>query len=254
MNTRNIHARALQHVLGEDQKAIFTSVLLLLTLGITINGSYELLRLCVPAYLTPLPFLFLFGYVYWQYRNTFQKLTEPPRTIKHLVLFLSPSDPRKELPEVTQFIQELPSALDFNTALTKLDQSSWKMPLVAINHHHHHDLKQVLVIPSADQKGKPNGTYRELENFKKILQLLFPNLKIEGIDSANGVNFESPGQLLGVLEEMYKRLNLPDPRELVIDFTGGQKPTSMAGVHFAEEIGCHFQYVSTLDNNEVIIW
>jgi len=127
---------------------------------------------------------------------------------------------------------------------------------VAINKHC--DLEQVIVIPSADPKGKDNGTYRELNDFKTILKALRPTLKITGVheilkEYSSGVDFEDLEQLSRVLKGIYQTLNLPDPKELLIDITGGQKTNTVAGILFRQAEGedCQYQYVST-HNKEVI--
>jgi hypothetical protein len=81
------------------------------------------------------------------------------------------------------------------------------MPLVAINKHH--DLEQVIVIPSADPKGRNNGTYRELNDFKALLKALRPTLQITGLqeilkESSSGVDFEDREQLSRVLRGCFK--------------------------------------------------
>jgi hypothetical protein len=266
MNTRNQDAlHALQHVLGKDKKAIFMSLVLIFTLGLANNALYEILKgwplLMDSPSLIIIPFLGLFWHAYRQYNDAVQQWKEVRPKI--LVMFLSLSN-RHLLTsaEDKQFLQHLidgTQVADMKTALEKLDPIPWVMPLVAIDKHQ--DLKQVIIIPSADPKdpkSKNKGTYRELNDFKALLKALRPRLKITGVheilkEYSNGVDFEDLEQLSRVLKGIYQTLNLPDPKELLIDITGGQKTNTVAGIIFRQAEGedCQYQYVST-HNKEVI--
>jgi len=260
MNTRNQDAlHALQHVLGKDKKAILMSLVLIFTLGLANNALYEILKglplLGDSLSLIIIPFLLLFWHAYRQYNDAVQqwKVVQP----KILVMFLSPANQKNlKTEEDKQQLIDGTQVADMNTALEKLDPIPWAMPLVAIDKHQ--NLEQVIVIPSADPKGTDNGTYRKLNDFKALLKALRPTLKITGVheilkEYSSGVDFEDLGQLSRVLKGIYQTLNLPDPKELLIDITGGQKTNTVACILFRQAEGedCQYQYVST-HNKEVI--
>ncbi|MGB9618949.1 MAG: hypothetical protein ACPL7K_00895 [Armatimonadota bacterium] len=176
---------------------------------------------------------------------------DKPATCKVLILFLSPVG--KDI-QIANDIAERKLRADIHQlADRQLFNGSWRMPLEAIAYHLNR-LEKVIVVPSADSPGKTDGTFRELDLFRRTVAAMCANppevisAHELGADGENGVDFETAAALVGVLERVYDSLRQQYPfYEVLIDITGGQKVPTVAGATVALDVGRRIQYVSLRD-------
>jgi hypothetical protein len=180
---------------------------------------------------------------------------ENPASTKALVLFLSP--PGQDTERIAAMSRDagVRGRIE-DLSLREQFKSSWRMPLEAIAHHRSR-LRWVVVIPSRDGDLRQDGTWRSLEDFRKLVTALAekPNLQIRSLAEltskelwAEGVDFEDAQMLVDSIDATYSALNAAgiEDSEIMVDVTGGQKPTSIAGAAVAlEKRRRKFQYVST---------
>lgn len=113
-----------------------------------------------------------------------------------------------------------------------------------------------LLIPSKDSPASTDGTWRCVPDFQNLVRSLCDRQKpkiftLVGLTANqrwdNGVDFENAQELVDSIGETYLALNevhLGDD-EIMVDVTGGQKPSSIAGAAVSlERGGRRFQYVS----------
>ena len=127
------------------------------------------------------------------------------------------------------------------------------MPLEAIAYHLPR-LKTIVVLPSSDGPGKKDGTWRDFSAFQSLVLHLTsgseqPVVSGPPVAWPNGLDFESPKNLVTALNRVYDELhrNKTEDRDIMTDITGGQKVPGVAGAVAA--LGAHrrIQYVSTRD-------
>ena len=176
-----------------------------------------------------------------------------PCKVKGLILFLSPCKDKEKF--IDMILQE-----EYKHNLLNLDedskkelffQNSWRMPFEAIAYHLS-TLEYIVIIPSTK-------TYCLISDFKTVLRHLLPeqynqlavksNGKFDKKDFPTGVDFEDMEASVEVIHEAYQFLLNQKIRntEILIDITGGQKTTTIAGAAIALDAGRQFQYVSTQD-------
>jgi hypothetical protein len=211
--------------------------------------------------------------VYLLYRQ--RKKLLPPRTRYfrneeaerrgHLVLFLSSI--RKELvdnggiPDWLELSGEIESDI---AGIERLKAGKpnwpWEMPIRAIRHHLEAPLKTVTLLCSNEsirQAGLFLGVCARYESFGGIeFNLLagrngqvvyLPRVSPELDCSAGGFDFESFDELtraVWFLLKEFKDRGYPD-HEIMIDITGGQKPTSIVGAAVTFNRAVKAQYVQT---------
>lgn len=257
----------LQHLFGSPRGA-FLAVLVLLTLGWTINGGYDTLKSYFlspnplwwqPTLLGIVPFSMVLAVAIWEFlrirRQVHPKIERHDKhdPVQVILLFLSiPTQDRKDdINSIDQIIKN--HALTSQEALKQLDKHSWVMPLKGLEPHQSR-LNKVIVISSKDSPGKDNGTYRHLDLFRKLVQKCFgetiPVIGLEGFDPelAKGIDFEEEtSKLVDVIEKIYQSLATEKyaTRDILIDITSGQKTSSIIGAAVSLADGRLFQYVST---------
>lgn len=170
-----------------------------------------------------------------------------------LILFLSKLQPGG-LASVKTFIDSVTSA-EFSDKTYRKEHltNSWLMPIEAIAHHRS-ALQFVLVVTSPESVG-------QFDEFVRLVNLQAgaepQPLEILGPKDVSGpklapVHFENVDGLVKVIEGCFTWLCNEKglkKRDIVIDVTGGQKPTTVAGAVVALADGRQFQYVSTEDQS-----
>jgi len=196
--------------------------------------------------------------------------SKPPK-VKSLILCLSPCGNKDQQLVKDICDQKIPATINDSGFLARF-QGAWRMPLEAIAYHQER-LEQLILIPSADQsrQGGPTfpGTYREVDCFRELVHKLWPRgadqpPQVRNIsqcisrqmpdsdpprDYALGVDFEDVAALVNAIEDAYSALlsqKIPS-YEILVDVTGGQKPSTVAGATVALADGRRFQYVSMHD-------
>ena len=184
----------------------------------------------------------------------------------HLILFLSNMDPRLEssdyLPSWLELSSDLDKDLQKMEELKKDDPGKrwlWEMPLRGIRAHlprletvtlvcSHQSLRQAPYFLSLCQK------YRDLENINFHLSmehqgrpvwLPFKNdLQLESFQGLSFESFDDLSEALGYILARLRQDKVPES-EVMIDFTGGKKVTSVvaAAMTFGRQIKA--QYVDT---------
>jgi len=115
----------------------------------------------------------------------------------------------------------------------------WKMCQLGMEKHRSR-LRKVWVIPSPDSSV-------QFPLFVELFTQLFPGVEFIQADGDAGVDFENMTSMISAIEDILH--NLPhnmDESDVIIDITGGQKTSSVAGalVTLADS-GRRFQYVQT---------
>ncbi|MDX9859209.1 MAG: hypothetical protein RBT76_15600 [candidate division Zixibacteria bacterium] len=139
-------------------------------------------------------------------------------------------------------------------------QFPWEMPLRAIAHNLG-ELKSITIICSRDSASQAKDFVKLLDGFDEIrsdgvaitllgidgLSLEMIDARSDRVDSLGGLNFEGFNKLAEAIGFYLRKLSADGVRErdIVIDITGGQKPTSVvaAAVTFNRKVRC--QYVQT---------
>lgn len=210
-------------------------------------------------------------------RTRYLKGKTDPRPHKHLMLFLS------TLNQAHQYTQGVPAGLsltdDFEkdlqdiVRLKKLPQESritwsWEMPLRALWHHRKADvLETATIVCSEESITQVNDFLSICRNYKKLqgvnyYLLLKEKRKTEWrpagdetVSEENGWDFESFDELSEALWVFLKKaVNKKQYREndIIIDFTGGKKVTSVVAAMLSFNRKIKAQYVRTDGNNEVV--
>ncbi|MBM9520420.1 hypothetical protein JWG39_11410 [Desulforhopalus vacuolatus] len=222
-------------------------------------------------------FFITFGYLYWMRRYIFYPQTKflftekNPEKRKNLILFLSniymsPENEKKE-----SFI---PAGLSLSGDMLTEDLKriekhkqqtkpwSWQMPLIGLKHHLP-GLKSVTIVCSHE-------SLKQMSAFVKILKLYkeLENVEIyilgtkEGIvcrdkysvdNHLGGFNFEGFDELSAGMRaciDLMKKDNVKE-KDMMIDFTGGNKVTSVVAATITFNRPIKAQYVSTTNMNVV---
>lgn len=185
---------------------------------------------------------------------------------EHLVLFLS------NLPAGLEASKGIPKWLslsqDINKDLTsikdlKQDNESlrwtWEMPLRAI-HHHVNTLRTLTLICSKESISQVNFfveicTQYRIKTLEKIFLLaqkdgrpvLVDSFSINNLSALHGFDFQSFDELsqaIWYFIRVFKKKGYPE-HQIMIDITGGQKPTSIVGASMTFNRAIKAQYVST---------
>jgi hypothetical protein len=264
--------RTLQHLLGTGRWwSLVLAVLFLVMLGWFTDSLFEWLtdaglwlkgrppddwapyhRLLAVAI-----FVGYVGLLLWLARKARVRLRarvrqdDEPAQARGLVLFLSPLTAH----EATAVQRELDSGLPGLEAFReRFGRCSWRMPIEAFAYHRRR-LRHVLVLASSDRPPE-SGSVGQLSLFRDLARTIFPSadLRVESLEVcdaryAGGVDFEDMGALSEAVDDAYEYLLRQGLRamEVLIDVTGGQKPTAVAGAAVALAEGRCLQYVSTRD-------
>lgn len=228
-------------------------------------------------------FFMFMVWVLYRKRGTFF----PPRTRllknedaekrKHLFLFLSFITPETEktngIPDnLTLLFSSLGEDLNIIKKRKEIDIFWWKweMPFRAI-YHHLGILESVTIICSKESLGQVHlflnicKKYTELERVNFLLltlkkkypevvdmQLLSPGniFHSQDVSRFEGLDFENFDQLTDALLYLIRKFKHAE-KEIMIDITGGQKPTSIVGASVTFNQKIKAQYVQTGSENKV---
>lgn len=250
----------LKSFLGSGKlKTIAIMVFFMLSFGWFTNASYTLimdldnfLQNLLPnlALLLVFPLLLIILVFYAKYYASSTRVDvipdDKPAKTRALILFLSHAP--------IDFIENLSPQHKHQFESIELkkifpQRHSWQMPFEAIRYHLER-LEYVVIIPSLE-------TAEFVEKFKELACYLLPTdkpLKIVGyhtldMDFPKGVDFENIEDLVKATHTAYDYLRKQrvSNRDILIDITGGQKTTTVAGAAVALDAGRLFQYVSTRD-------
>lgn len=172
-----------------------------------------------------------------------EKETPPPKKV--LAIFLSTLS--KEQDDVKSKLINLPihsseTVADFHEKIKEafknmaLGNVSWEMPLLAINHHYP-KLEHLYVITSP----KSDVLY---SNFESAVKRMFPNL--QNIHPIRAIDFEDVRVTFDAIEGIF-RSGKHDTKNILVDITSGQKPSSVAAAISTLARDRKFQYVGTND-------
>lgn len=196
---------------------------------------------------------------------------------KHLFLFISSITPETEktngIPDnLTLSFNSLGKDLDIIKKQKQIDQKWWKweMPLRAI-YHHLGILDSVTIICSKESLGQAHlflnicKKYTQLEEINFLLLTLKKGrpevvdtkllshenvFQARDISEFEGLDFENFDQLTDALLCLISKFKHAE-NDIMIDITGGQKPTSIVGASVTFNQKIKAQYVQTGGENKV---
>jgi hypothetical protein len=206
-------------------------------------------------------------------RTRYLKDKKNPAPSKHLVFFLSNLNPNKNynngVPEKLILTNDLEKDLKKMMCLKKPPQKikwNWEMPLRALWYHAKEDVLETATIVCSKESIKEVDDFlnicKQYDKLKKIEYYLLLKQKRPEIVPVNGItetktggwDFESFDQLSEALWYFLKKfINKKRlEKDIIIDFTGGQKVTSVvaAAISFNRKIKA--QYVQTGGNCDVM--
>lgn len=198
---------------------------------------------------------------------------------KHLVLFLSTIHPdlvkTNGIPDKLHLLCQNISDDLASIKKKRIEEEiwwNWEMPLRAINHHLE-IIESITICCSGQSLLHVHfflnicGRYRQLEKVKFVLLVLQNNrprlvdtsdlvmdnrdFRQENFVKYTGCDFESFDELTRALLFLIARNKIFE-KEIMIDITGGQKPTSIVGASVTFNQKIKAQYVQTGGNNEVL--
>jgi hypothetical protein len=177
----------------------------------------------------------------WRPGQQAASVYKTPQKTQALIVFLSPPIRDEELVES---ILSGEKKLDLNLQQDRERfRGPWRMIIEAVNYHLP-ELVHLVIIPSTE-------TRQEFIKLKKCIELLCPAKQIEiivGKGCDNGLDFEDVRELVEALDKIYQSLKTEsgyNAQAILIDITGGQKVSTIAGAIVSLSEGRSFQYVST---------
>jgi len=251
---------AIRHVFGSSP---WVSFLLLVALGIVVNGLYDLIKIFVSKkcpgfsdFIAFIPFALIALYAFYRYRRAGKIRVrmveiEPLPQAHALIIFLSipaHNDGKSEFYYRNGW--KLGKALEH----ARNKNHNWYMPLVGLNAHLH-TLKRIYIIPSEDDgPGKP-GSHNNVGEFIDLVRNLWPFPEscpvIRPIGEeipvySKGVNYENVALAARAADDAFLELRrYYNPAQIIIDITAGKKTSSVSGAAMALAQDAQFQYVST---------
>jgi len=190
--------------------------------------------------------LILFAF-YWAIKNIVSQskihvTADSPAPIKVLCVFLSPFKTRPNNPNGSYHeIIELQNALHTNDLdQLKLTETTWKMPLKAIEHHGAR-LKQVRIFTSCGE----NGSSSQFEVFRSLVNYLYPTVQVKE-EFSGGLDFLDIRAIFDAVDKLYVEAVEEGYREndVLVDVTGGLKTNSIAASVATLAKGRQFQYIN----------
>jgi len=202
----------------------------------------------------------------------------------HLIVFLSYIYPREGVVDCVpaELKEKLTDVLDHDLKIMKKDTKnwSWEMPLRAINYHIHENImKTVTVIGSTKSLEQAHHffnfclRYDEIRNNVKAFyymcqddngKVLWEKVAADQVVLSNGnkavakitkkgFDFEDFTDLSKAIKHLFsefKKMKLKES-DITIDFTGGQKVTSVLAAFVTLNTRLHAQYIPTNDVEKV---
>jgi len=217
-------------------------------------------------------FFVLMVYLLYRQRNVFSRpytrriVGKDAGQRKHLVLFLS--NLKKELEEIGGIPEKITLSNNINNDIKNIESLkqgkpsvfwTWEMPLRAIRHHLGR-LESVTLICSRESIRQASlfvSICKKYDNFNDLGFFLFsgredrdgllPLTDSLDIRDYKGFNFENFDELSTAMWDLineFKKKGYPE-KEIMIDITGGQKPTSITGAAITFNREIEAQYVQT---------
>lgn len=207
---------------------------------------------------------------YWLKNNFFKihVLHKPPEKRKHLVLFLS--NLQKNLAESNGIPDWIKLSNDINKDIRALEEHkenspplrwSWEMPLRGIRHHlNPMKLETVTMVCSNESILQVQwflNICRQYDQLRNVTFYVFakkddrpeiictsPATTINLTQGFDFENFEELSDAMRNLLKVFKEKNY-DEKEIMVDFTGGQKVTSIVAISMTVNRKINAQYVQT---------
>lgn len=208
--------------------------------------SLGVIKLSVALVIITVTWLVLKKYIVSQ---KIEVICEEPTPVRALAIFLSTlilygeKKNRTSPQELIDTLTQLVTHTDFNNQNIEeiLADTSWEIPLIVIRHHAP-TLEYLYVITSEGDR----GTTHQVELFTKTVNALFPKVKVIELVKG-GVDFEDVKAVFQAVERFYTEVSAKGIKQenALVDITGGQKTTSVAGAIATLATGRRFQYVST---------
>jgi len=139
---------------------------------------------------------------------------------------------------------KLLNTLDYDIELLNGTRWPWQQMLRGLRPHRKNDtLINVYLIGSS--KTELPGTFDSLPNAVQMIKHYFPYATVECYEEP--VHFEEFDAIVDVLSDVIRTLKSKGYKEkqIIVDVTGGQKITSIAGAVVTFNSGVTFQYVQT---------
>jgi hypothetical protein len=253
---------------------IFAAILTIITGGMASNGLHDSLYTIWLPQLVPykawvtlaviLMFFICFS-ILILHRQAFQaikglnqKVCKDPHQC--LVFLLSPMETPKIIPEVneqpnfsiTVSGKTLPTILDTDIMNLEGTRWPWQQMLRGLRVHAA-KLEHVYLIGSSDTSSM-DGSFRSINHAERLINHYCPKVVVH--KHPTPVHFEDFNALMkniGVALEKLIQAGFNE-QDIVIDITGGQKTTSIAGAVVTFNSQVTFQYVQTDDPYDVLIY
>lgn len=224
-------------------------------------------------------FFFCMAYLWYRQRNTFFRPRtrylandKKPGKRKHLVLFLSNTKDEllgsRGIPQEFKLSSDIHTDVQMFNRLKKENPSmykwSWEMPLRAIEYHcevlesitficSNKSIKQLHLFFNIcrNYEQLKNITYYTQINDSNTLSPLSDNIAYNNLQGFDFENFDQLSRALTIVRSEFKKKHYQD-QEIMIDITGGQKPTSVIGASITFNLKIKAQYVQTNDPWHVV--
>lgn len=207
----------------------------------------------------------------WKRRDFFLPRTrrlskEETEKRKHLVLFLSNLPP--EQVENSGVPIELKLIQDINKDIAEIEllkqkkppiKWQWEMPLRAIRHHLE-TLETVTIVCSRESLLQVSLFLKICKNYTQLQKVIFYVLAQKSrrtelncvslpsdINSLQGYDFEDFNEIVDAMDSLRREFDNKGyfEKDVMIDITGGQKPTSIVGAAMTFNLKIKAQYVQT---------
>ena len=228
-------------------------------------------------------FVLMVFFLYLVRKGLFRPRTRELRNVpaekrKHLVLFLSNLNPayvEKGIPKdwtLANSLSEDITMMENRKKENPQDRWAWEMPLRALKHHREKQrendnlLESVTIICSEKSIKQVHEfrnickQYSEFSGLKYFILSKGPSRLLDitdtddGLAGEEGLNFESFDDLSDALWHLLRKLKKRKYKEqdIMIDFTGGQKPSSVVAASITFNRKVKAQYVQTDPDYEVL--
>lgn len=117
----------------------------------------------------------------------------------------------------------------------------------------HKKLQAVYLIGSKDTPKIP-GSWHDLNNAENLIRKYFPAIEIEKLKQP--VDFEDFDEIIKFVTEAISEIKKRgiSEKDIIVDVTGGQKTTSIAGAVVTMNRKVTFQYVQTIPDYQVLAY
>ncbi len=173
---------------------------------------------------------------------------QSPEGCRVLITFLSPPTDLTALMTLTGDITD-------DKVREAFARDRWRMPVEAIAHHvKAKKLETVVVIPSADAGSEPSGTWRNVDDFRRVVRRFAGSHGVDVVSLADvnpaewaaGVAFDDAAAVLRSLRDVLQWLRAQGiaDSEAIINVTGGTKLATVAGAAATMGLGLSCEYIT----------